>query len=91
MTPLRYPDGHIGHLVTGLRTAQSVLTDSRFSSLPAGKRSPVKVPGSELSTDALPAGMFVNMDPPEHTRYRRLLSKHFTTVTHGNSARASRR
>ncbi|MFF3411818.1 hypothetical protein ACFYW8_37770 [Streptomyces sp. NPDC002742] len=25
-----------------------MLTDSRFSSLPAGKRSPVKVPGSEL-------------------------------------------
>ncbi|MFF7974875.1 cytochrome P450 [Streptomyces sp. NPDC007905] len=78
MTPLRYPDGHVGHLVTGLQTARSVLTDSRFSSLPAGKRSPVKVPGSELSTDALPAGMFVNMDPPEHSRYRRLLSKHFT-------------
>ncbi|SEE10764.1 Cytochrome P450 [Streptomyces misionensis] len=78
MTPLRYPDGHIGHLVTGLGAARSVLADPRFSSLPAGKRSPVKVPGSELSTDALPAGMFVNMDPPEHTRYRRLLSKHFT-------------
>ncbi|GGX74611.1 cytochrome P450 [Streptomyces hiroshimensis] len=78
MTPLRYPDGHIGRLVTGLQTARSVLGDTRFSSLPAGKRSPVKVPGSELSTDALPPGMFVNMDPPEHTRYRRLLSKHFT-------------
>ncbi|MFD6552424.1 hypothetical protein [Streptomyces sp. NPDC058398] len=25
-----------------------MLTDSRFSDLPAGKRSPVKVPGSEL-------------------------------------------
>ncbi|TWV53858.1 cytochrome P450 [Streptomyces misionensis] len=78
ITPLRYPDGHIGHLVTGLGAARAVLADPRFSSLPAGKRSPVKVPGSELSTDALPAGMFVNMDPPEHTRYRRLLSKHFT-------------
>lgn len=78
MTPLRYPDGHVGHLVTGLQTGRSVLSDTRFSSLPAGKRSPVKVPGSELSTDALPMGMFVNTDPPEHTRYRRLLSKHFT-------------
>lgn len=79
MTPLRYPDGHVGRLVTGLETARAVLGDIRFSSLPAGKRSPVKVPGSELSTDAHPQqGMFVNMDPPEHTRYRRLLSKHFT-------------
>lgn len=78
LTPLRYPDGHIGHLVTGLEAARSVLADTRFSSLPAGKRSPVKVPGSELSTDALPTGMFVNMDPPEHARYRRLLNKHFT-------------
>lgn len=78
VTPLRYPDGQLGRLVTGLQSARAVLGDVRFSSLPAGKRSPVKVPGSELSTDALPAGMFVNMDPPEHTRYRRLLSKHFT-------------
>ncbi|QLE75751.1 cytochrome P450 [Streptomyces rectiverticillatus] len=78
VTPLQYPDGHIGRLVTGLQSARAVLGDTRFSSLPAGKRSPVKVPGSELSTDALPPGMFVNMDPPEHTRYRRLLSKHFT-------------
>ncbi|MEU7166567.1 cytochrome P450 [Streptomyces morookaense] len=79
MTPLRYPDGHVGRLVTGLETARAVLGDTRFSSLPTGKRSPVKVPGSELSTDAHPQqGMFVNMDPPEHTRYRRLLSKHFT-------------
>lgn len=78
MTPLRYPDGHVGHLVTGRQTTRSMLTEARFSSLPAGKRSPVKVPRSELSTDALPAGMFVDMDPPEHTRYRRLLSQHFT-------------
>ncbi|MFC5724203.1 cytochrome P450 [Streptomyces gamaensis] len=78
MTPLRYPDGHVGRLVTGLETARAVLGDTRFSSLPAGKRSPVKLPGSVLSTDVLPPGMFVNTDPPEHTRYRRLLSKHFT-------------
>ncbi|MBF6047265.1 cytochrome P450 [Streptomyces sp. NRRL B-1677] len=78
VSPLRYPDGHIGHLITGLRSGRAVLGDTRFSSLPPGKRSPVKVPGSELSTDVLPPGMFVNMDPPEHTRYRRLLSKHFT-------------
>ncbi|MGW7409944.1 hypothetical protein ACWGI9_40710 [Streptomyces sp. NPDC054833] len=78
MTPLRYPDGHVGHLVTGRQTARSMLTDARFSSLPAGKRSPVKVPRCELSTDALPAGMFVNTDPPEHTHYRRLPSRHFT-------------
>ncbi len=77
MTPLRYPDG-TSATWSPLGAARSVLADPRFSSLPAGKRSPVKVPGSELSTDALPAGMFVNMDPPEHTRYRRLLSKHFT-------------
>ncbi|MEU0397697.1 ferredoxin [Streptomyces sp. NPDC006208] len=26
MTPLRYPDGHVGHLVTGLQTARSDAT-----------------------------------------------------------------
>ncbi|MEU1310915.1 cytochrome P450 [Streptomyces cinnamoneus] len=78
MTPLLYPGGHIGWLVTGLQAARAVLGDTRFSSLPEGKRDPVKEISNQLSTDALPTGMFVNMDPPQHTRYRRLLSKHFT-------------
>ncbi len=56
MTTLRYPDGQAGHLVTGLQTRRSVWSDCRFGSLPAGKRPPVKVPGHELSTDALPDG-----------------------------------
>ncbi|MGK5545882.1 cytochrome P450 [Streptomyces sp. URMC 127] len=78
MSPLLYPGEHIGWLVTGLQTARAVLGDTRFSSLPAGKRDPVKEIDDQLSVDALPPGMFVNMDPPQHTRYRRLLSKHFT-------------
>ncbi|OLR93554.1 cytochrome P450 [Actinokineospora bangkokensis] len=78
MSRMTYPDGHVGWVVTGLETAKEVLLDTRFSSLPQGKRSPVKVPGSELSTDELPPSMFVNTDPPVHTHYRRLLNKHFT-------------
>jgi cytochrome P450 len=78
MTRMTYPYGQIGWLVTGYDQARAVLNDTRFSSLPEGKLSPVKVPGSELDLAALPPGMFVNMDPPEHTRYRRLLNSHFT-------------
>jgi cytochrome P450 len=78
MTRMTYPHGQIGWLVTGYEQARAVLSDVRFSSLPDGKLSPVKVPGSELDVAALPPGMFVNMDPPAHTRYRRLLNSHFT-------------
>jgi cytochrome P450 len=78
MARLSYADGHHGWLVTGLEAAQEVLLDTRFSSRPEGKRSPVKVPGTELPTDMLPPAMFVNTDPPEHTRYRKLLNGHFT-------------
>ncbi|HWO61310.1 MAG TPA: cytochrome P450 [Umezawaea sp.] len=78
MTRMTYPYGQIGWLVTGFEMARAVLSDVRFSSLPEGKLSPVKVPGTELDLDALPPGMFVNMDPPQHTRYRRLLNGHFT-------------
>lgn len=75
---MTYPYGQVGWLVTGYEQARAVLGDVRFSSLPEGKLSPVKVPGSELDLAALPPGMFVNMDAPEHTRYRRLLNSHFT-------------
>ncbi|MET9295006.1 cytochrome P450 [Streptomyces sp. NPDC003077] len=75
---LRYPDGHLGWVVTGLEAARGVLGDIRFSSQPPGKRSPVIGPEDAPDPSVLPKGMFVNTDPPEHTRYRRLLSKHFT-------------
>ncbi|MDX3228667.1 cytochrome P450 [Streptomyces sp. ME19-01-6] len=76
---LKYPDGHVGWLVTGHRLARTVLADSRFSARSELKRAPVHRPGADpfYGKPALP-GWLVDMDRPEHTRLRRLLAGQFT-------------
>jgi cytochrome P450 len=79
VTPLAFPNGHVGWLVTGYDAARTLLADSRFSTRPELKHSPLGVvprPGGP-GRPAAP-GWFVNMDPPEHTRYRRMLTGQFT-------------
>lgn len=73
---LVYPDGHLGWLVTSYAAVRKVLTDSRFSARSEFKRAPVLRPGIEpfYGQRALP-GWLVDMDPPEHTRYRKALSE----------------
>ncbi|MGW7169492.1 cytochrome P450 [Streptomyces sp. NPDC054884] len=76
---LRYPDGHLGWLVTGHALARTVLADARFSARSEFKRAPVARPGVEpfYGAPAL-AGWLVDMDPPAHTRIRRQLAGTFT-------------
>ncbi|MEV4557893.1 cytochrome P450 [Kitasatospora sp. NPDC049285] len=76
---LRYPDGHLGWLVTGHALARTVLADPRFSARSELKRAPVARPGTDpfYGRAALP-GWLVDMDPPDHTRIRRLLTPEFT-------------
>ncbi len=74
---LTYPDGHVGWLVTSHELARAVLADRRFSSRYELAHYPI--PG--LGIDELPpapVGDMTGMDPPEHTRYRRLLTSKFT-------------
>ncbi|WP_090769093.1 cytochrome P450 [Nonomuraea maritima] len=79
--PLTLHNGASTWMVTGLDEARAVLSDPRFSSdrvrhpdathqQAAGQ--PAPPPGGR--TD----GMFIFMDPPEHTRLRRLLTGQFT-------------
>jgi cytochrome P450 len=79
ITPLRYPDGHVGWLITGYDLARQVLSDPRFSARSEFKRSPVSRPGADpfYGQPASP-GWLVDMDAPQHTRIRRALAKHFT-------------
>jgi cytochrome P450 len=70
---LRYPDGSLGWLVTDYAAARFVLSDQRFSSRMDLARSPIRV----TTPQQVPGG-FLFMDPPEHTRYRRLLTAQFT-------------
>jgi cytochrome P450 len=75
VAPLTYADGHLGWLVTSYRTARAVLSDARFSSRPELRHSAVHmVLGDGKPPEADVPGMFVGMDPPEHTRYRKLLT-----------------
>ncbi|MEV7229899.1 cytochrome P450 [Polymorphospora sp. NPDC051019] len=79
VTRLRYPDGHLGWLVTGHAVARAILADQRFSARSELKRVPVARPSVApfYGRPALP-GWFLDMDPPDHTRLRRLLAGHFT-------------
>ncbi|XYH97103.1 cytochrome P450 [Sorangium sp. So ce1128] len=76
---LAYPDGHHGWLVTRHALVRKVLADPRFSARSELKRAPVLRPGADpfYGQPALP-GWLVDMDPPDHTRYRRLLSDRFS-------------
>lgn len=72
---LLYPDGHIGWLVTSYQLARAVLQDNRFSSRPELRHSAVHlILGDGKPPEADVPGMFVGMDPPEHTKYRRLIT-----------------
>lgn len=75
-----YPDGHAGWLVTGHALARRVLSDPRFSSRAEVKRPPLPRPGAEPFLGRLTEpGWFIDMDRPEHTRFRRLLAGRFTS------------
>jgi cytochrome P450 len=70
---LRYPDGSLGWLVTDHAAARFVLSDPRFSSRLDLAKSPIR----DTPPVTVP-GAFLFMDPPDHTRYRRLLTGQFT-------------
>ncbi|WP_067831117.1 cytochrome P450 [Actinomadura kijaniata] len=75
LSRLGYPDGHEGWLVTSHALVREVLADRRFSARAELQHMPV--PGMPEPWPAEP-GVFGSMDPPEHTRYRRLLAGRFT-------------
>lgn len=76
------PTGDPFWLVTGYEEARAVLSDPRFSSDRFQYHPRFKQLSPEfrerLRDDKSRAGSFINMDPPEHTRYRRLLTGQFT-------------
>ncbi|GAB0105609.1 cytochrome P450 [Nocardia sp. JMUB6875] len=82
VSPLVFPDGHRGWLVTGYDAVRKVLSDTRFSSrLDLGViHVPYETPGMPTPTEPSPQipGLFVAMDPPDHTRLRRKLTGAFT-------------
>ncbi|MEU4446194.1 cytochrome P450 [Actinosynnema sp. NPDC050801] len=80
LTRMVFPDGHEGWLVTGHRLGRAVMADPRFSSRYELMHSPqprAAVADGQRFPPAAP-GDFIGMDPPRHTRYRKLLTGKFT-------------
>lgn len=77
LSRLAYPDGHVGWVATGHDITRAILADPRFSTRRELLHQPVgRERAHQRPTPAEP-GIFPHMDPPDHTRYRRLLSRHF--------------
>ncbi|MGQ5640640.1 MULTISPECIES: cytochrome P450 [unclassified Streptomyces] len=80
ITPMAFPDGHIGWLVTSHFLARAVLADPRFSARQELHHHPAfDHPFGQEQIQPAEPGSFIGMDPPDHTRYRKLLTRHFTT------------
>jgi cytochrome P450 len=82
VSPLLFPDGHQGWLVTGYDAVRQVMADARFSSRQdiGVLHVPYETPGMPAATEPSPPmpGVFIAMDAPEHTRLRRKLTGAFT-------------
>ncbi|MEU8959101.1 cytochrome P450 [Streptomyces sp. NPDC048518] len=82
VSPLLFPDGHEGWLVTGHDAVRRLLADNRFSSRQdiGPLHVPYEIPGMPAVTEPSPQlpGVFIAMDPPDHTRLRRRLTGAFT-------------
>ncbi|RKT88343.1 hypothetical protein SAMN05421805_101216 [Saccharopolyspora antimicrobica] len=82
VSPLIFPDGHEGWLITGYDEVRQAMADTRLSSrLDLGVVHALDAPpGMPAATEPAPQipGMFVAMDPPDHTRLRRRLTGAFT-------------
>ncbi|CAM3958778.1 cytochrome P450 [Kibdelosporangium persicum] len=70
---LRFADGTLGWMVTTHAESRQLLADPRFSARGELVRSPIRP-----TTQPAAPGAFAFTDPPEHTRYRKLLTGQFT-------------
>jgi cytochrome P450 len=82
VSPMIFPDGHEGWLVTGYDAVRQLLADTRFSNRQdlGIIHVPYETSGMPAQTEPSPQtpGLFISMDPPDHTRLRRKLTGAFT-------------
>jgi cytochrome P450 len=76
---LAFPGGRDGWLLTRYEDVRAMLADPRFSSHRGLAVNPIReMPPEAAHLVEVQPGQFIGMDPPEHTRYRRLLTGQFT-------------
>ncbi|MEU9119919.1 cytochrome P450 [Streptomyces sp. NPDC048506] len=75
---LAFPDGKTGWLLTRHQDVRALLADDRFSADRARASLPVRSVAIRPVEAEERAGVLLTMDPPEHTRYRRILTRYFT-------------
>jgi cytochrome P450 len=78
---LRYPDGEVGWLATSHELVRAIHSDPRFAvaeKLPVGDAEQVAGVISGLRETGIARAHLLFLDPPEHTRYRRLLARPFS-------------
>src|SRR5216683_2714402 len=75
------PDGSPAWLITRYDDVRAVLSDNRFSTNPATPGYPFLSPARAAQLRSENPKAFIRMDPPEHTKFRRMLTKEFM-VTH---------
>jgi cytochrome P450 len=75
----RFPDGHLGWLVTGYAAGRAILADPRFSQRPLRAVGGIDDGGfQEALSGPESAGDLLRIDPPDHTRLRRLQTGYLT-------------
>ncbi|MFE9578368.1 cytochrome P450 [Nocardia sp. NPDC006044] len=72
---MNFPDGHRGWLATGHATVRAIFADPRFSVRYELGHNPFADLGP---MPPAPPGDLLGVDPPQHTRYRKLLAGKFT-------------
>ncbi len=76
---LAFPDGSTGWLVSRYDDVRALLADPRVSSARGLRTNPIReLPPEAEELMRIQPGQFIFMDPPVHTRYRRLLTGQFT-------------
>jgi cytochrome P450 len=82
VSPVMLRNGRTAWVVTGFDQARAVLSDPRFSADRLRHGSLLSDVSDELRKqlldERLRAGSFISMDPPEHSRYRKLVTGAFT-------------
>lgn len=81
LSKVRMPDGAWAWIVTRHDEVKQVLGDNRFSTVPSTPNYPMIAPArASLLRNEHPATL-IRMDPPEHTKHRRMFSREFMVKT----------